>query len=168
MATHSGAVSALTNLRTLAWVIHAAGQFQRQDGSVALLLTAIADRLWIHWTDNKPSVQRLLVRLAEREADFEHSFAISELESGDAVVFDARPVACPLRVDETGRIRFQHDLAADWARYHRLKEIADDTLRWAQFVDEAAEAGNRDVLIFVRVDPDDDVVALECDARHDC
>ena len=133
LATHSGAVSALTNLRTLAWVIHAAGQFQRQDGSVALSLTAIADRLWIHWTDNKPSVQRLLVRLAEREADFEHSFAISELESGDAVVFDARPVACPLRVDETGRIRFQHDLAADWARYHRLKEIADDTLRWAQF-----------------------------------
>ena len=133
LATHSGAVSALTNLRTLAWVIHAAGQFQRQDGSVALSLTAIADRLWIHWTDNKPSVQRLLVRLAEREADFEHSFAISELESGDAVVLDALPVACPLRVDETGRIRFQHDLAADWARYHRLKEIADDTLRWAQF-----------------------------------
>ena len=43
-------------------------------------------------------------------------------------------------------------------------------MRPSRLVDEAAEAvdGNRDVLIFVRVDPDDDVVALECDARHDC
>src|SRR5262249_49167350 len=41
---------------------------------------------------------------------------------------------CPLRRDEaSGRIRFQHDLAADWARFQRLKEIASDTAQWAQF-----------------------------------
>jgi hypothetical protein len=57
---HGDAVSALTNLRTLAWVVQAAGRFHGQDGNGALSLTAIADRLWSHWTGNKPSVQRLL------------------------------------------------------------------------------------------------------------
>jgi hypothetical protein len=127
LATHDDAVSALTNLRTLAWVIQAAARFQGQGGSGALSLTAIADRLWGHWTDNKPSVQRLLVRLAEREARFEHSFAVSQLERGDTAVLDDLPIACPLRRDEaSGRVQFQHDLAADWARFQRLKEIAGE------------------------------------------
>jgi hypothetical protein len=134
LATHGDAVSALSNLRTLAWVIEAAARFQGQDGCNALSLTAIADRLWVHWTDNKPSVQRLLMRLAEREAAFEHSFAISQFESGDAAVLDELPVACPLRRDGANRrIKFQHDLAADWARFQRLREIADDTVQWARF-----------------------------------
>jgi hypothetical protein len=129
LAMHEDAMAALTNLRALAWVIQAAARFQ--DGGGALSLTAIADRLWAHWTDNRPSVQRLLVRLAEREAVFEHSFALSQLESGDAAVLDNLPIACPLRRDEaSGRIQFQHDLAADWARFQRLKEIAGDTARW--------------------------------------
>jgi hypothetical protein len=133
LATDSDAVSALTNLQTLAWVIQAAARFRGKDGG-ALSLTAIADRLWGHWTDNKPSVQRLLVRLAELDAAFEHSVAVSQLESGDAAVLDDLPVACPLRRDEaTSRIRFRHDLAADWARFQRLKEIAGDTARWGQF-----------------------------------
>jgi hypothetical protein len=97
LSTHGDAVSALANLRTLAWVIQAAARFQRQDGRGALSLTAIADRLWEHWTDNKPSVQRLLLRLAEREAAFEHTFAVSQLESGDAAILDDLPIACPLR-----------------------------------------------------------------------
>src|SRR5258708_1665252 len=72
--------------------------------------------------------------LATREASFEHSFAISQLESGDAAVLDDLPTVCPLRREEaTGRIQFQHDLAADWARFQRLKEISDDTQQWAPF-----------------------------------
>lgn len=130
LATHEDALAALTNLRALAWVIQAAARFQ--DGGSALSLTAIADRLWTHWTDNKPSVHRLMVRLAEREAAFEHSFAQSEFESGDAAVLDSLPIACPLRKDgASGRIQFEHDLAADWARFQRLKEIAGDTAQWA-------------------------------------
>ena len=133
LGTHSDAVSTLRNLRSLAWVIQAASQFHAQNGNHALSLLVIADRLWTHWTEGKSSVHRLLVRLAEREARFEHSFAISELESGDAAVLDDLSVACPLRKDEAGRIRFQHDLAADWARLQRLKEIADNTAQWAGY-----------------------------------
>ena len=134
LASYSDATSALTNLRTLAWVIQAAARFQGESGSGALSLTAIADRLWDHWTGKKPSVHRLLIKLAEREANFQHSFAISQLESGDAAVLDDLPIACPLRKDQvSGRIQFQHDLAADWARFQRLKEIAGDTAQWSQF-----------------------------------
>ena len=130
----SDAVSTLRNLRSLAWVIQAASQFHAQNGNHALSLLVIADRLWTHWTEGKSSVHRLLVRLAEREARFEHSFAISELESGDAAVLDDLSVACPLRKDgATGRIQFQHDLAADWARFQRLKEIVDNTAQWAGY-----------------------------------
>ena len=44
LATHADAVSALTNFRTLAWVVQATARFQ--DSTGALSLTAIADRLW--------------------------------------------------------------------------------------------------------------------------
>lgn len=134
LVSHGDAVAALTNLRTLAWVIQAAEQFRGEGSGASPSLTAIADRLWTHWTGGKVSVERLLMKLAEREAQFEHSFAVSELDSGDATVLDDLPVACPLRRDkESGRIRFQHDLAADWARFRRLKEIADDTSQWSHF-----------------------------------
>src|SRR5262249_47413058 len=49
-------------------------------------------------------------------------------------VLDQPPIGCPLRRTEgSGRIQFQHDLAADWARFQRLKEISDDTVQWARF-----------------------------------
>ena len=131
LAADSDAVSALRNLRTLAWVIQAATRFSTHDIQTPLYVTAIADHLWRYWTDDKINVQRLLIRLAERQANFEHSFAISEMESGDASVLDHLPAACPLQKDETtGRISFRHDLAADWARYQRLKEILDDPSHW--------------------------------------
>jgi hypothetical protein len=130
LASHDDALAALANLRTLAWVIEAAVRFQDQGGSVSL--TTIADRLWSYWTDDKATVQRLLMRLAGREASFEHSFAVSELDGNDAAAFDSRSVRCPLRLNpSTNRLQFQHDLAADWARFQRLKEIAADTGQWA-------------------------------------
>ncbi|MGW1424650.1 hypothetical protein ACWAT4_31520 [Bradyrhizobium manausense] len=132
LATHDDAVLALANLRTLAWVVQAAASFK--DGGGTLSLTAIADRLWAHWTGKKPSVHRLLIQLAMREAAFEHSFAISTLESGNVAVLDTLPDACPLRRhDASGRIQFKHDLAADWARFQRLKEIAGDAAQWTPF-----------------------------------
>ena len=133
LSTHSDAVSALTNLRTLAWVIQAAGNLSSKEGQMSPSFGGIADQLWRHWTDDKASVQRLLMKLAEREANFEHSFAISELVAEDAAVLDSLPVACPLRKSEsTGRVRFQHNLAADWARYQRLREISDNVIEWSK------------------------------------
>ena len=132
LSTHTDAVSALTNLRTLAWVIQAADNLSSMEGTVSLSLGEIADQLWKHWTDDRTSVQRLLIKLAEREANFQHSFAISELEAEDAAVLDSLPAACPLRKSGSiGRLRFQHNLAADWARYQRLKEISDNVIGWS-------------------------------------
>jgi hypothetical protein len=123
----------LANLRTLGWVIAAASSFQQTDSTALTSTAAIADRLWARWTQGAARAQlhRLLVRLALREADFERSFRISDLESGDLAAFDQRSEDLPLDVDARNRIAFRHDLAADWARYQRLKEIADDIPGWA-------------------------------------
>lgn len=123
----------LSNLRTLGWVIAATSSFNKADGASLTSTAAIADRLWSHWTIGraKTQVQRLLIRLAIREAAFERSFAISDLDSGEAAAFDQRPQELPLIVNKRNRIEFRHDLASDWARYQRLKEIADDVPQWS-------------------------------------
>jgi len=130
LAQHDEAVSVLGNLRTLAWVMEAKGRFEQQ-GSTSFSFPMIADRLWSFWTEEKVSIQRLMMRLGEREAVFEHSFALSELGGNEVQAFEARTNQCPLRLNSRNRIQFQHDLASEWARFQRLKEIADDTARWA-------------------------------------
>src|SRR3546814_465423 len=78
-----------------------------------------------------------MMRLAQREASFERSFALTDLEPADAATFTQRPDELPLRLNErTNRIEFEHDLAADWARFQFLKQIRTDTPQWA------ARAGN--------------------------
>jgi hypothetical protein len=72
------------------------------------------------------------MRLALRDAAFEHSVAISTLDPADATAFDERPPQCPVRRNPTNNhVQFEHDLAADWARFQKLKEIATDTAQWA-------------------------------------
>ena len=73
------------------------------------------------------------MRLAVREAKFEHSFAVSELSAEDADTIDQCPGQTPLRRNDRNRIEFQHDLAAEWARFQRLKEIADQPAQWAVY-----------------------------------
>ena len=124
-------MAVLTNLRALAWVMQAASHFQRQDSSASFSRTAIADHLWQFWTGGRLTLQNLLMRLAEREASFEPSFALSELDGTDVATFEARPTQLPLRITSRNRIEFQHDLAAEWGRFQRLKEIAHATGRWA-------------------------------------
>jgi len=131
LASHDDAVSALGNLRALAWVMQAEDAFKAQDAKL-FSFTAVADRLWEHWTGGEARFQNLLIRLAEREANFERSFAIGELDIGDAQAFDARPPELPLQRNARHRIEFAHDLAADWTRFQRLKEIAHDIPRWAE------------------------------------
>jgi hypothetical protein len=131
LAAHDDTIAALTNLRTLAWVIKA-GAVLRSSADGLASHTAIADRLWKYWTNDHADVQSLMMRLAQREGSFERSFALTDLEPADAATFTRRPDELPLRLNErTNRIEFEHDLAADWARFQFLKQIWIDTPQWS-------------------------------------
>ena len=130
LASHDETVKILSNLQTLGWVIRAEVAFQSEGGALTSL-AAIADRIWEYWTEGKPAPQNLLMRLAEREAGFERSFAVSELDPADATIIQTGPQQLPLRKNKRNRLEFEHDLAADWSRFERLKEIADDLEQWA-------------------------------------
>jgi hypothetical protein len=131
LAAHDDTIAALTNLRTLAWVIKAGAALGANAGGLASH-TAIADRLWKYWTKDRADVKALMMRLAQREASFERSFALTDLEPADTATFTQRPDELPLRLNErTNRIEFEHDLAADWARFQFLKQISTDTPQWA-------------------------------------
>jgi len=131
LAAHDDTIAALTNLRTLAWVIKAGAALGANAGGLASH-TAIADRLWKYWTKDRADVKALMMRLAQREASFERSFALTDLEPADTATFTQRPDELPLRLNErTNRIEFEHDLAADWARFQFLKQIWTDTPQWA-------------------------------------
>lgn len=131
LIAHDDTIAALTNLRTLAWVIKAGVALGANAGKFASH-TAIADSLWKHWTQGQVDVQSLVMRLAQREASFERSFPLTEMSSADTVTFTQRPTALPLRLNErTNSVEFEHDLAADWARFQFLKQIQDDTSQWS-------------------------------------
>ena len=131
LVAHDDTIAALTNLRTLAWVIKAGAAVGSNAGGLTSHI-AIADRLWKYWTKDRADVQALMMRLAQREASFERSFALTDLEAADTATFTRRPEELPLRLNErTNRIEFEHDLAADWARFQFLKQIWTDTPQWA-------------------------------------
>ena len=131
LAAHDDTIAALTNLRTLAWVMKAGAALGSSAGGLASH-TAIADCLWKYWTNDREDVQALMMRLAKREASFERSFALTDLEQADVQTFAGRPKELPLRRNErTNRIEFEHDLAADWARFQFLKQISTDAPQWA-------------------------------------
>ena len=62
---HDDTVAGLTNLRTLAWVIKA-GDALGSNASGLASHTAIADRLWKYWTQDRADVQALVMRLRNR------------------------------------------------------------------------------------------------------
>lgn len=135
LALHDEAVAVLTNLRTLAWVIKARASFAGgSDQSAPRSMIDIADQLWRHWTGDKTPVKQLLMHLAEHDGAFEHSVRISKLPAADAAALDQRPADCPVRVRlDDNRLAFEHDLAADWARFQQLKEIGNEIGEWAPF-----------------------------------
>jgi hypothetical protein len=131
LVAHDDTIAALTNLRTLAWVNEAGAALGSNAGRLASH-TAIADRLWKYWTKDRADVQALMMRLAQREASFERSFALTDLQPADTATFAQRPDELPLRLNErTNRIEFEHDLAADWARFQFLKQMLSDTAQWS-------------------------------------
>lgn len=131
LVAHDDTIAALTNLRTLAWVIKAGAALGSNAGGLASH-TAIADRLWTYWTNDRVDLQAMLMRLARREALFERSFALTDLEPADTSTLTPLPDKLPLRMNaRSNRIEFEHDLAADWARFQFLKQIWPDTTQWA-------------------------------------
>lgn len=131
LSAHDQTVAALTNARTLGWVVQA-GPMLGSGASGLISHTAIADRLWGYWTKDRLDVQALIMRLGEREASFERSFPLTGFESGDLIILREVPPELPLRINRTSnRAEFEHDLAADWTRYQFLKQYASDTTRWA-------------------------------------
>jgi len=138
-ASHDEIVGALRNLRTLAWVLAAETRFPAGDATALTSYASIADHLWLYWTEGR--LQGLLMRFAEREAAFEHSFEVSRLDPADAATLEKRPNQTPLRRNARNRIEFQHDLAAEWARFQRLKEIADKPDQWALYAERPLWVG---------------------------
>lgn len=133
IAAEASMVDLLLNPRMLAMVMGSASSFTFDERQTLASPTTIADKIWERWVAGKTVLGRLLIRLAEREARFERSFAASELDSGDASAFDSRPDPFPLILDHQHRLSFSHDLATDLIRYQRLKEIGNDVSLWGPF-----------------------------------
>ncbi len=135
LTAHDDTVAALTNLRTLAWVIQAGASLGSNVNGLSSH-AAIADHLWHYWTQGRADIQAFMMRLGEREASFERSFALTGLTPADVTTFTQRPPELPLHLNRrTNRIEFQHDLAADWARFQFLKQIWPHTSQWAGFAE---------------------------------
>jgi hypothetical protein len=113
LASHHDALLALTNLKTLAWVVQAAGVFQDERAAAPASMVAIAEKLWSHWTEGRTALEGFFMRLALRDAAFEHSVAVSTLDAADATAFDGRPQQCPVRRNPTNNhVQFEHDLSS--------------------------------------------------------
>jgi hypothetical protein len=129
-------VALLGNIRTLAWIIAAAPLFAGVEAGQFIARSRIADRLWAHWTGGDPDLHSFMIRLARRDAEYERSFALSDLSQEDRTAWKAGRQRMPLAFSPRGRLSFEHDLASDWARYQYLKEIGRDFGGWSRFASQ--------------------------------
>lgn len=125
-------VALLGNIRTLGWIVAAAPLFAGADTGRLAARSRIADRLWAHWTGGDPDLHSFMIRLARRDADYERSFALSDLSQEDRAAWRSGRQRMPLALSARNRLSFEHDLASDWARYQHLKEIARDVRQWSR------------------------------------
>lgn len=133
LTSHEATIEALTSLKALAWVLGAGAGLATTATTFASHI-AVVDAMWEFWTQDNIPGQVLLMRLGEREAGTERTFALTTLDAGEQQAFQAGRTALPLRLDSsTNHVRFEHDLAADWARFQRLKELSSDPQAWAVF-----------------------------------
>lgn len=128
LSTHSQAVANLRNLKTLAWLLESAIALPQTGAPLDYPL--IADRLWAHWTEDRPEVQVLTMELACLEANFRPRIPLTELGVERARLLRPKPVALPLRIDRASRVEFEHDLAADLARFEWLKQFTEEPGKW--------------------------------------
>ena len=131
LTSHEATISALTSLKALAWVLGAGASLATAETPLTSHIQVV-EALWQFWTQQDLAAQALLMQLGMRDAESEHSIALSSLEADQLKAIQAGRATLPLRVDSTtNRVRFEHDLAADWARFQRLKELSTDPRAWA-------------------------------------
>jgi len=133
LANEKNSLNALTNLKTLAWIAQVSDQFHSTKTASISLITII-NMIWEYWTGGSVSKQRLLMRFGEDDANFKHKFAICDLDSSEAVTIEKLEDIRPLVLNSSDKCYyFEHDLAADWARFQRLKSIAKDVKAWGVY-----------------------------------
>lgn len=131
MANDRDTLRALSNLKTLAWVIEGVAAFSQQGSeSEPVSPPFVIDRLWSHWTGSRRTLSALLIKLAEGDASFETPPVESQIDTSRLEQLDTAPATLPVRFDDRRQLVFQHDLAADWARYQRLVELSDCPEQW--------------------------------------
>lgn len=128
LASRTEAVANLGNLKTLSWVLESSISLPETGAPVHYPL--IADQLWSYWTGNRRDVQVLTMDLACKEAEFLPRTPLTELGVEGARVLDPKTSPLPLRIDKANRVEFEHDLAADLARFEWLKQFTEEPERW--------------------------------------
>lgn len=128
LASRLEAVANLGNLKTLAWVLESS--ISLPESGVPVHYPLIADQLWSYWTGDRRDVQVLTMELACKEAEFHPRTPLTELGVERARVLDPRTSPLPLRIDKANRVEFEHDLAADLARFEWLKQFTEEPERW--------------------------------------
>ncbi|MDB5804638.1 MAG: hypothetical protein JWN73_1960 [Betaproteobacteria bacterium] len=142
LATQDDTFESLRNIKSLSWLILAEDAFDQSDGNSFKSRTAVADRIWIFWTQKKPSYARLLMQLGAQFADqFKSSLPISGLGAAETAILDDAPSALPVRVNAKHQVEFEHDLAAEWSRFQHLKQIADQIDTWSPLAANPVWAG---------------------------
>ena len=128
LASRAEVVANLGNLKTLAWVLESSISLPETGAAVHYPL--IADQLWSYWTGDRPDVQVLTMELACNEAEFRPRTPLTELGVERARMLDPKTSPLPLRIDRANRVEFEHDLAADLARFEWLKQFTEEPERW--------------------------------------
>lgn len=130
LVAHPDIVNVLRHPMLLSWVLESDEQLSIVEMNASAV--SLADHIWLRWTNGSPPLQKTLIDLAKREADYQRSFPISELGTDQLVQIEIGRKTVPL-TQEDNRFRFNHDLAADWARFQFLKERYDDWKWWAEY-----------------------------------
>jgi hypothetical protein len=117
--------SLLRNLKVFDWVVRLQESGGLSDTPELVTLTAIIDRLWAHFVESGESGlgrSSLLKRVAATEADqLVQGFPLLRCDAGDLSALPVLEAAGLVRRQDE-RVRFAHDLLADWARLKYLVE----------------------------------------------
>ncbi len=107
------------------WVVRLHESGGLPETPTAVTLTGIIDRLWAHFVESGEgglACSSLLKRVGAAEADqLVQGLPFQQCEAGDLAAIPALETAGLVRRQDE-RVRFAHDMLADWARLKHLVE----------------------------------------------